>query len=230
MVDAKLTFIIPTIGRDSLQFTIDSILKQTCPEWKAIIVFDGIEPTLNPDDPRIQIIQSPKLEFGKNRPTGAGHVRNYGIKHATTEWIGFVDDDDTITQNYIECFLEEMQNNGFDLIIFRMGRVFVNVGGGGIVNISPSPDANNFIKCDVGISFAVKKSIFDSGIVFETSEYEDFEFLEKVRKNNNKMIISPYTLYIIRNYFVDINVPLANTRVFINFPVCVQTLTSGRMC
>lgn len=224
MVDAKLTFIIPTIGRDTLKHTINSMLKQTCPEWKAIIVFDGIEPTLKTDDPRIQIIQSPKLELelGKNRPVGAGHVRNYGIKHATTEWVAFIDDDDTITLDYVECFLEEMRNNGCDLIIFRMGQVLKNDGNGVIVMTLPSPDAEDFIKCDVGISFAVKKSVFDSGIMFETSEYEDFEFLEKVRRNNHKMIISPYVLYMIRYYFEIKKLESAYTRVFINFPICVQ--------
>lgn len=224
MVDAKLTFIIPTIGRETLISTINSIFKQTCQEWKAVIVFDGIEPMLETNDPRIQIIQSPKLELelGKDRPVGAGHVRNYGVQHATTEWVAFVDDDDTITHNYVECFLEELQNYNFDLIIFRMGHVVRNDEYGFVVKILPSPDAEDFIKCDVGISFAVKKSVFDSGIVFETSEFEDFDLLEKVRRNNHKMIISPYVLYMIRYYFEIKKLKSAYTRVFINYPVFVQ--------
>lgn len=216
--DTKLTFIIPTIGRDTLIHTINSMLKQTCPEWKAIIVFDGIEPTLNPDDTRIRIIQSPKSEM-----SGAGHVRNYGINHATTEWVAFIDDDDTITMNYVECFLEETQNNNCDLIIFRMGEA-IEREGSVIIQTIPHPDAEDFRKNDVGISFAVKKTVFDSGIVFESVDCEDYVFLEKVRRNNNKMIISPYLLYMIRYYFEIEKLKSAYTRVFINFPVCVQKL------
>ena len=201
------------------------MLKQTCPEWKAIIVFDGIEPTLNPDDPRIQIIQSPKLELelGKDRPVGAGHVRNYGIQHATTEWVAFIDDDDTITRNYVECFLEEMQNNGCDLILFRMTPIIHHEYYTELI-LMPASYAEDFVKNDVGISFAVKKSVFDSGIVFETGEFEDFVFLEKVRRNNNTIIISPYVLYLIRYYSEVDKMILADTRVFINFPICVQKL------
>lgn len=40
--EAIVTFIIPTIGRDTLSKTIDSLINQTNPNWKAIIVFDGI--------------------------------------------------------------------------------------------------------------------------------------------------------------------------------------------
>ena len=41
-----ITFIIPSIGRPSLQRTINSLMDMKDPDWKAIIVFDGINPTL----------------------------------------------------------------------------------------------------------------------------------------------------------------------------------------
>jgi glycosyltransferase involved in cell wall biosynthesis len=195
-------------------------MTQTCQEWKAIIVFDGIEPTMNVSDPRFQIIQSPKSDLsGKG---GAGHVRNYGIHHATTEWVAFVDDDDAITQDYVERFLEESSIYQCDLIIFRMVRVEIN-SNQYVFIMMPSPIEEDFCISEVGISFAVKKSVFDSGFVFETGEYEDFYFLEKVRLHKFRMIISPYTLYVIRNYLLS-TIPLAQTRVFINFPICVQRL------
>jgi glycosyltransferase involved in cell wall biosynthesis len=194
------------------------MLKQTRPEWNAIIVFDGIAPTIQTDDARIRIIQSPKSEM-----SGAGHVRNYGINHATTEWVAFVDDDDAITQDYVERFLEETQNNNCDLIIFRMTTIHHNEHYI-YLTLMPSPYAEDFKKNDVGISFAVKKTIFDSGIVFESVDCEDYVFLEKVRQNNNTIIISPYVLYLIRYYSEVDKLILADTRVFINFPVCVQNL------
>jgi glycosyltransferase involved in cell wall biosynthesis len=99
----KITFIIPTIGRSTLQQTVQCLLQQTNPAWKAIIVFDGIEPTIQPRDNRIDILTHAKV--GVNNYAGA--VRNYGISHATTEWIAFVDDDDGISSNYIDLFLFE---------------------------------------------------------------------------------------------------------------------------
>ena len=54
--ETKLTFIIPTIGRSTLIDSIKTLLNQTNSKWKAIIIFDGIEPTLCIDDERIKII------------------------------------------------------------------------------------------------------------------------------------------------------------------------------
>ena len=56
-----VTFIIPTIGRDSLQMAINSLYQQTIWDWKAIIIFDGIEPNINISDPRIKILKCEKI-------------------------------------------------------------------------------------------------------------------------------------------------------------------------
>ena len=52
-----VTFIIPTIGRDTLTRTIESLEKQTNENWKAIIIFDGCSPTIELNSEKIQIIQ-----------------------------------------------------------------------------------------------------------------------------------------------------------------------------
>lgn len=48
---SEITFIIPTIGRETLGLSISSLLKQDTQNWKAIIVFDGIEPNIKCIDP-----------------------------------------------------------------------------------------------------------------------------------------------------------------------------------
>jgi len=90
---ALVTFIIPTIGRPTLTKTLDSILNNTDPNWNAIVMFDGIQPTIGSNDPRIRIYYMEK----KGRLNHAGIVRNTAIQFATTPWIGFVDDDDAIS-------------------------------------------------------------------------------------------------------------------------------------
>jgi len=194
----KITFIIPTIGRSTLQQTIQCLLQQTNPAWKAIIVFDGIDPTVQNTDNRITILKHAKLGVANY----AGAVRNHGISHATTEWIAFVDDDDGIKNTYVAAFYQEIKY-GSDIILFRM-----------ILNgrILPSINATNFYKSQVGISFAVKKCIFDNGTVFEPSECEDFYFLDKCRKKY-RILLSPFLVYFVRNYNTNLNV-VAN-RVFI---------------
>jgi len=201
--NSALTFIIPTIGRETLSLTLQSLKNQTITNWKAIVIFDGIEPTISETDPRITIIKTPiKLGQGYN---SAGLVRNYGIKFANTEWVAFVDDDDSITPNYMESFLSELWLDP-DVIIFRM-----------TLNdrVCPSIDSTNFFIKDVGISFAVKTELV-SKFIFIPSIEEDFEFLDKVRLKKYKIVLSPYITYSVNKYN-SINNPLMGKRGFVNY-------------
>lgn len=96
-----ITFVIPTIGRDTLQNAIQSIENQTDDNWKIIIIFDGVKSTINITNPKIQILEIEKI--GKDR-NSAGNVRNYGMNYVDTDWIAFLDDDDTIAEDYVETF------------------------------------------------------------------------------------------------------------------------------
>lgn len=204
MDDSKITFIIPTIGRITLIDTINTLLKQTNSNWKAIIIFDGIEPTLSMEDNRIKIIQSKKLGIGKN---SAGMVRNFGITYAETEWVAFLDDDDGVKNTYVETFYDELLFDN-DIIIFRIEGIRKR--------ILPPPDCSNIIRGLVGISFAVKKYIFEEGIVFKPSAIEDFLFLDSCRSKGYKIMISPYVLYFVKNYNDDKYIDKIFDRVFIN--------------
>lgn len=188
--DGRITFIIPSIGRDTLSRTLDSLLAQTIPKWNAIVVFDGIQPSIESPDPRIQLMTTPKKG-------NAGFVRNEGIKVATTEWIGFVDDDDTLTPNYIECFNREKQNA--DAIIFRMrtpdGKIF------------PPPGDTDFKFMEVGISFCYKRTLaINRKLMFDNVEglvpgvCEDWGLLDRLRSARVPIKISTETLYIVDNY------------------------------
>ena len=203
----KVTFIIPTIGRESLQASVQCLLNQTVDEWLAIIIFDGIEPNFECDDPRITIVSAPKLGEGKN---SAGSVRNHGIAMATTEWIAFLDDDDKISNNYTECLLSESHIfSKQDLIIFRMK--WDKFDG----QLLPRKEQTMYAYCEVGISFAFKKHIFDSGIQFIPSHVEDFKLLEMVREKGYKMMISPHVKYFVRTDAEE-NYPIKGRRGFIN--------------
>ena len=179
----KITFIIPTIGRDTLLRTINSLLKQSLPNWKAIVVCDGIN-AISFGDERISCLKVEKT--GKSNHAGA--VRNFAIDQVDTEWMAFVDDDDTLSKNYMLRFEEEVfLNPKANCIIWRMydrNRVL------------PEPKSKNFIKNYVGISFAVKKS---AGIKFEPSGWEDYYYLDKLRSRNERIVISPYVNYFVRS-------------------------------
>lgn len=204
-----ITFIIPTIGRTTLINSIKSLLNQSINDWNAIIIFDNVTPNIELnnilEDKRIKIVQTTKLGENIN---SAGNVRNYGISLANTKWIAFLDDDDIISNDYIEVFYNELKIlPDLDVIIFRMklGNRYI-----------PQLKVDNFYICDVGISFIIKKKIYDNGLKFVPNSTEDFLYLDQIRSNKYKMVISPYIKYFVRSESNNDILPKGN-RVLINY-------------
>ena len=202
----KVTFIIPTIGRNTLLNSINSLLNQTIEDWCAIIIFDGIKKNVSISDDRIKIIEIDKLGSAVNN---AGDVRNYGMSLIETEWIAFLDDDDIIADDYLEYFYRELKlNEELSVVIFRM-----KMGD----RIVPKLDTNNFYVCDVGISFIIHKDIFEDNIKFIPDGAEDYLYLDLIRKSGYTMVISPYIKYYVKEeYYTETDNNLIGKRVYIN--------------
>lgn len=198
-----ITFIIPSIGRESLFYSIESLINQTVAEWQAIIILDGITAnTLNIDtlnlleDERFEVHEIEKIGANINQ---AAKVRNYGMSvvNDDTKWIAFLDDDDTIARDYIEIFNTELlAYSECDVYIYRM----INNEH----RIIPKLTSMNFQVCDVGISFIIKRDIYIKGLEFESDGAEDYLYLNKIRKAGYKIIISPYVKYFVRNFEYDV--------------------------
>ena len=201
-----ITFIIPTIGRETLNNSIDSILNQTNKNWKCIIVFDGVKNNFDINHKNIEIYEIEKTKGVINQ---ASDVRNYGIQKANSNWIAFLDDDDTIADDYVEIFYNEQQIFDFDIYIFRMKME---------ERIIPSHLCFDFKICDVGISFVCHKNVFHK-IMFKNSHTEDFEFLDNARKKNYKIIISNTIKYFVKEIYnkniIISDLPIHN-KIFIN--------------
>ncbi len=190
-----ITFIIPTIGRESLKDSIASLQNQTDNDWNAILIFDGSLNQFEFKEKRLTIIEIEKIKNDCNKSC-SGFVRNIGLKHIIdnnieTEWIGFLDDDDTISPNYIEKLKEEIDVSPkeFDICIFRMiypNNVFL-----------PLIQDKNIIKNHVGISFAIHHRIIADAI-FENNAFEDFMFLKKMQHKKHRILISSFITYFIR--------------------------------
>ena len=185
-MNAKITFIIPSINRPSLPRTIDSLIQQKNPNWKAIIIFDGVKSNINIADNRFSIINIDKIGKRNN----AGEVRNIAIKEVDTEWCGFVDDDDVLLNNYVELFYEYITNESYlDVILFRMKRSD---------SIIPKNNNNNLIINNVGISFCTKTDILKK-YKFIPGNGEDFCLIDRLNKKKYKIMISDKITYLVRN-------------------------------
>jgi len=183
-----ITFIIPSLNRPSLKKTINSLLNQTNPNWFAIIIYDGVD-GLDFNDSRIKTFKVNKIGGFSPHHGMAGLVRNFGIDKCNTEWIGFLDDDDTIQPDYVKMLLEKYAV--YDFVVWRM-----KLQNGTII---PKLTNSNLIFGNVGISFCYKKSIFKELFFTQNRDGEDFDFLMELKKQSNNFIITHEVMYNVRH-------------------------------
>ena len=101
--------------------TIQSVLEQTMTDWEMIIVENGstdngLEVVSKFSDPRIRLLVSPKF--------GPGAARNFGLDHATGEWILFLDADDLIEPHYLQEQLKTATDNPDSDVVVGCWREF----------------------------------------------------------------------------------------------------------
>lgn len=133
---AKISIIIPVYNLENeIGRCIKSVQAQTYKNIEMIVVDDGssdksaaVITSLASSDSRIVPV------FKSNG--GVTSARLEGVRHATGEWIGFVDGDDEIEENMYEVLLYNAEKNGADIshcgyqMIFPDGRkrYFYNSG------------------------------------------------------------------------------------------------------
>jgi hypothetical protein len=188
----KITFIIPTVGRSTLNRAITSIKNQTMNNWNCIIIFDGVNIPANvsnplKDDKRFTLLRINKVGVSNH----AARVRNEGLKLVKNGWVGFVDDDDTLSPYYVEHFNNYLSGYPFlKCIIFRM--MYSDN------NVIPRQDSLYFYQGNVGISFCFSSELLSRGFYFTPSDCEDYVLLSKIRASGYRMIISNRIGYLVR--------------------------------
>jgi hypothetical protein len=189
-INPIITFIIPTIGRESLILTLNSLFSQTNENWNALIIFDNVGSNIKVNDSRVNILEYKNRKF--KYENNAGHVRNFGLNHVKTQWVGFVDDDDTIDKHYIINLENDKERHPtVDCVIFRMVDKQI---------ILPEIDDKMFYKNFVGISFAINYKVYkETKIKFKSELCEDFKFLDEIRRNKLKILISKHINYYVKN-------------------------------
>jgi len=194
-----VTFIIPTTDQSKLLRTLNSIVRQTKDDWRAIIIFYGCEPT---DESLLSMINNHRFlymsikhmepENGTGTLYGQlGYIRNVGMRFVSnTTWVGFIDEGDTIIPTYLER-LEDEENltPTADAIIFKM-----KCGN----DVFPPHNYNELTQNLVGISFVIRLPLLTEGYVFKSSTSEDFTFLYDLKRTRKIIAFSPITTYYVK--------------------------------
>jgi glycosyltransferase involved in cell wall biosynthesis len=196
-----INFVVPSLGRKTLKRALNSLIDQNDKNWECWVGFDGLDKSsvdkdLLIDDDRIHYIYIKEKVglFAYNSGVGknignAGLVRNFIISQIKNdyEWVGFLDDDDAVTPDYIDKLKEEVSHTSFDCCIFRM------ISGQTII---PPIGLNQVIQNYVGISFCVRKKFLENNNVkFVNSSSEDYLMLKSIHDANGEIYMSEHITY-----------------------------------
>lgn len=146
-VTPLVSFVTPTVGRDTLARTAGSVLAQTDHDWEWIIA-DDADPATRLDRSRWAGDLPHVWRYSAGRTGSAGLTRNAAIAHALGDWVAFVDDDDALHPGYVERLRGHHDDGLAEVVVFGMryrdGRVL------------PDPAEPWLEHGRVGISFAVR--------------------------------------------------------------------------
>lgn len=201
----RISVIIPVYNSEKyLEASVRSVMGQTYRNLEIICINDGstdgsseILDRLAAEDERIVVVNKPN--------GGMGDARNSGLEIAASEWITFVDSDDTIREDTYELaaasfglrpdmvyfgaeVIDETDSGKSDLIAVE--QAYCDVGYCGLQPVEGGliKDMNVFIWNKL-----FRRSVLDRyGIHFENIYYEDFPFVMQY-------VFSVNTVYCIRD-------------------------------
>ncbi|WP_315403774.1 glycosyltransferase [Hoylesella saccharolytica] len=115
MGDYKISVIIPIYKAENfLQMCVDSILRQTFKEFEIVLVDDG-SPDRSGQICDKYAAQHQNIIVIHQENAGINKARYAGVKKATSDWITFVDNDDTLPIDALERLYA--QTEGTELVI-----------------------------------------------------------------------------------------------------------------
>lgn len=105
-----ISVIVPIYNAEKyLRYCLDTILAQTFSDFELLLIDDGSKDNSGKicdeyagQDTRVKVFHK---ENG-----GVSSARNFGIHNATGKWLVFVDADDWIDQDYLECLYPKNEN------------------------------------------------------------------------------------------------------------------------
>lgn len=103
-----VSVVIPSIGRPSLQKSVASAKVQIHHNVEIIVIDDSA-------DQKIAISEVKVIKTGGNK--GVSFSRNLGFKYSSSEFIAFLDDDDTWEPNHLLLNLDYLKKLSLDFVI-----------------------------------------------------------------------------------------------------------------
>lgn len=193
---AKISVIVPVYNVENyIEKCLYSLVNQTLEDIEIIVVNDGSEDKSEDVINKFAKEFPNKIKYYQKENGGLSDARNYGINHATGEYIGFVDSDDYIELSMYKKMYDLAKKDESDIVECDFYWVYPNK-----------------TKIDIGIEYNKKEDFFISSRVMACNKiikkeiindiafpkglrYEDVEFFYKLLPNVNKISLLKEPLY-----------------------------------
>ena len=120
----KVSIIIPVYNSEKyIEKCVESIVKQTYKNIEMIIINDGSK------DKSSEVIKSlkekypDKIKYYEQENQGVAKTRNKAVELAKGDFIMFVDNDDYLDEDYVEKFVQEIEDGNYDYVVGSFRRV-----------------------------------------------------------------------------------------------------------
>ena len=114
----KVSIIVPVYGVEKyIDKCLDSLVKQSLKEIEIIVVNDGTKDNSQKIIDKYVKKYPDKIKSYIKENGGQGSARNYGLKKAMGEYIGYVDSDDFVEKDMYKKLYNKAKENNYDIVV-----------------------------------------------------------------------------------------------------------------
>jgi glycosyltransferase involved in cell wall biosynthesis len=170
----KVSVIMPAYNTAHLiEGALESVFLQTFRDFEVVVVNDG-----SPDTPELERILTPyqgKIVYIKQENKRAAGARNTAIRQAKTEFVAFLDSDDTWTPDHLDSQMELFKQDPTLDMVYSNGVLETPLASRNFMEICPSSGPATFEalvveRCQIPVSTVVarKRALEKAGLFDES--------------------------------------------------------------
>ena len=201
MNECKLSIIVPVYGVEKyIDKCLNSLVKQSLKEIEIIVVNDGTKDNSQKIIDKYVKKYPDKIKSYMKENGGQGSARNYGLKKATGEYIGYVDSDDFVEKDMYKKLYNKAKENNYDIVVcgnYNVSEDYQNKNIDAFIN-NYNTDLENifFGKMAVWNKIYKRDILIKNKLEFkEKVWYEDLAFTLKAIMNSNTFAFIDEPLY-----------------------------------
>ena len=201
MNECKLSIIVPVYGVEKyIDKCLNSLVKQSLKEIEVIVVNDGTKDNSQKIVDKYVKKYPDKIKSYIKENGGQGSARNYGLKKASGEYIGYVDSDDFVEKDMYKKLYNKAKENNYDIVVcgnYNVSEDYQNKNIDAFINTYNTDLENIFFgKMAVWNKIYKRDILIKNKLEFkEKVWYEDLAFTLKAIMNSNTFAFIDEPLY-----------------------------------